>query len=32
MKADALELTLLYDYYGEMLTERQRACFDLHYN
>ena len=32
MKADAFELTLLYDYYGEMLTERQRACFDLHYN
>lgn len=32
MKADAFELTLLFDYYGEMLTERQRACFDLHYN
>lgn len=29
---DALEMTLLYDYYGELLTERQRTCFDLHYN
>ena len=27
-----LELTLLYDYYGELLTERQRMCFELHYN
>ena len=29
---DALEMTLLYDFYGEMLTERQRMCFDLYYN
>ena len=29
---DALEMTLLFDYYGELLTERQRLCFDLHYN
>lgn len=29
---DALEMTLLYDYYGELLTERQRMCFDLRYN
>ena len=29
---DALEMTLLFDYYGELLTERQRQCFDLHYN
>lgn len=29
---DALEMTLLYDYYGELLTERQRMCFDLKYN
>lgn len=29
---DALELTLLYDYYGELLTERQRLCFDMRYN
>lgn len=29
---DALEMTLLYDYYGELLTERQRFCFDMRYN
>lgn len=29
---DALQMTLLYDYYGELLTERQRMCFDLRYN
>ena len=29
---DSLELILLFDYYGELLTERQRMCFDLHYN
>jgi len=32
MKSDALELTLLFDYYGGMLTDKQRACFDLRYN
>lgn len=29
---DALEMTLLFDYYGDLLTERQRACLDLRYN
>lgn len=29
---DALEMTLLFDYYGELLTERQRFCFDMRYN
>ena len=29
---DALEMTLLFDYYGELLTDRQRMCFDLRYN
>ncbi len=29
---DALEMALLLDYYGGMLTERQRTCFDLRYN
>ncbi len=29
---DTLELILLFDYYGDLLTQRQRQCFDLHYN
>ena len=29
---DTTELILLYDYYGSLLTERQRECFDLRYN
>ncbi len=29
---DALEMTLLYDFYGDLLTERQRMCFDLYHN
>lgn len=29
---DALEMTLLYDYYGDLLTERQKMCFDLRHN
>jgi predicted DNA-binding protein YlxM (UPF0122 family) len=29
---DALEMTLLFDYYGDLLTERQRMCFDLYHN
>ena len=32
MKADNLTMTLLFDLYGELLTERQRDCFDLHCN
>ena len=32
MKHDALKMTLLYDYYGELLTEKQKTCFDLYYN
>ena len=29
---DALHMALLYDYYGGMLTEKQRECFDMRYN
>lgn len=29
---DALQMTLLFDYYGDLLTERQRMCFDLRHN
>ena len=29
---DALQMTLLFDYYGDLLTERQRLCFDMRYN
>ena len=29
---DALEMSLLYDYYSGMLTDKQRQCFDLRCN
>ncbi len=29
---DATELILLYDYYGDLLTDRQQECFELRYN
>ena len=29
---DGADLILLYDYYGDLLTDRQRECFDLRYN
>ncbi len=28
----AVETLLLFDYYGDMLTDRQRMCLDLRYN
>lgn len=29
---DALELVLLYDYYGDLLTDRQKECFELRFH
>ncbi len=28
---DAIEIVLLYDYYGALLTDRQKECFELRY-
>lgn len=32
MKEIPFELAILFDCYGGMLTEKQRACFELYYN
>ena len=29
---DAFELAMLLDYYGGMLTDKQKECFDMRYN
>ena len=29
---DAVQMALLLDYYGGMLTDKQRDCFDMRYN
>ena len=29
---DSLEIILLFDYYGDLLTDRQKLCLDMHYN
>jgi len=28
---DSIELVLLYDYYGDLLTDRQKECFEMRY-
>jgi len=32
LKSDRLRVTLLYDFYGELLTERQRNLIERYYN
>ena len=29
---ETVEMILLFDYYGDLLTDRQRLCLDMHYN
>ncbi len=32
MREDRLMQSMLLDFYGELLTEKQRECYDLHFN
>ena len=32
MRDKTLEMTMLLDFYGELLTDKQRECFDSYYN
>ena len=32
MKHETLHMTMLFDFYGELLTEKQREYFDLYHN
>lgn len=32
MNDKTLEMTMLYDFFGDLLTEKQRSYFDLYYN
>lgn len=32
MSEKTLQMTMLLDFYGELLTEKQRSCFSMHYN
>ena len=29
---ESLEMVLLFDYYGDLLTDKQKLCLDMHYN
>lgn len=32
MLSDTLEMSLLFDFYGDLLANKQKSCFDLYYN
>ena len=32
MKAKSIEMVLLFDFYGNMLTDKHKEFFDLYYN
>lgn len=32
MLSDTLEMSLLFDFYGDLLANKQKSCFDLYHN